>query len=81
VGYAWQTVHSQFPQINLWQADGSHPSAAGLYLAACVFYGVIFHESPEGLDYYGKVDKDSALVLQKIAADTVREERGQWKLP
>jgi hypothetical protein len=81
VGYAWQTVHSQFPQINLWQADGSHPSAAGSYLAACVFYGVIFHESPEGLDYYGKVDKDSALVLQKIAADTVREERGQWKLP
>jgi hypothetical protein len=81
VGYAWQAVHSQFPQINLWQADGSHPSAAGTYLAACVFYTVIFGESPEKLDYYGKVDKSSALTLQKAVADTVLNDEGQWKLP
>jgi hypothetical protein len=81
VGYAWQAVHSHYPQIDLWQADGSHPSEVGTYLAACVFYAVIFNESPEGLDYYGKVDMDSAAALQTVAAEIVLDDNTQWKLP
>ncbi len=81
VGFAWQAAHSQYPQINLWQDDGSHPSPAGTYLAACVFYAVIFHESPARVDYYGKLDKSIALILQKIAADTVLDDKVQRKLP
>jgi hypothetical protein len=81
VGFAWLAVQSQETQINLWQADGSHPNSAGTYLAACVFYAVLFHESPAGLDYDGKVDKNSAMILQKIAADTVFDNGPQWKLP
>jgi len=34
VGYAWQAVRNQYPQINLWQDDGSHPTEEGTYLAA-----------------------------------------------
>jgi hypothetical protein len=81
VGFAWQAVQSKEPQINLWQADGSHPSPSGTYLAACVFYAAIFHESPAGLDYYGKVDRSSGLILQKIAAETVLDDNVQWNLP
>ncbi len=81
VGFAWQAVQSQEPQINLWQADGSHPSPAGTYLAACVYYAVIFHESPAGLDYDGNLDKPIALILQKAAADTVLDDNMQWNLP
>jgi hypothetical protein len=81
VGYAWQSARSQYPLLDLWQADGSHPTRAGTYLAACVFYAVIFNQSPEGLDYYGRVNKSSAMILQKIAADTVLNNSGQWKLP
>src|ERR1035437_6701666 len=35
-GQAWQTVLREDPAIALWETDGSHPSAAGTCLAACV---------------------------------------------
>ena len=47
VGYAWLTAWLQNPQLDLWQADGSHPTEQGTYLAACVFYAVLFRQSPE----------------------------------
>jgi hypothetical protein len=48
-GQAWETVLRQDPTIALWQPDGSHPSAAGTYLAACVLYTRIFGASPVGI--------------------------------
>ena len=33
----------------LFIADGSHPTTAGTYLAACVFYATLYGKSPEGL--------------------------------
>ncbi|HEU5399780.1 MAG TPA: DUF4886 domain-containing protein [Terriglobales bacterium] len=49
VGMAWAEVEKEHPAIELFYKDGSHPSAAGSYLAACVFYATIFGRSPEGL--------------------------------
>ncbi len=54
VGIAWERVRKQLPSLELFHADGSHPSPAGSYLAACTFYAAIFHESPVGLP--GKID-------------------------
>ena len=53
VGESWLRAVDQYPDLILWQADGSHPSEEGTYLTACVFYAVIFHESPNGLAYPG----------------------------
>ena len=49
VGIAWAAVRQQHPSIELYYTDGSHPSAAGTYLAGCTFYATIFHASPVGL--------------------------------
>jgi hypothetical protein len=49
VGIAWQNALKERPDLRLHASDGSHPSAAGSYLAACVFYSLIFHDSPERL--------------------------------
>lgn len=49
VGIAWERVRKQKPFLELFYEDGSHPSAAGSYLAACTFYAVIFQQSPAGL--------------------------------
>lgn len=54
--------------IDLWQDDGSHPTVAGTYLAACVFYGVIFGESPRGLSYHDGLTSNEAAYLQSVAA-------------
>jgi hypothetical protein len=63
VGPAWLATWKQDPQLNLWQEDGSHPNEKGTYLAACVFYAVIYHESPERLFNKSKcVPSDEVLV-------------------
>jgi hypothetical protein len=49
VGIAWERAREQQPLLELFYTDGSHPSAAGSYLAACTFYAAIFHQSPAGL--------------------------------
>jgi hypothetical protein len=66
-GEAWQTVLRANPTIALWQADGSHPSPAGTYLAACVLYARIFDASPVGVADTGGLSPDVAQALQVAA--------------
>ncbi|MEM7417371.1 MAG: hypothetical protein AAF389_17905 [Gemmatimonadota bacterium] len=48
VGLAWAAVRKDHPEIRLFHPDGSHPSPAGTYLAACVFYAVLTGHDPTG---------------------------------
>jgi hypothetical protein len=68
VGPAWSIAVEKHPELSLWQEDGSHPSETGTYLAACVFYAVIFHESPEELSYRADLPKETAKILQTVAS-------------
>lgn len=81
VGYAWLKLHQQNPQLNLWQEDGSHPNETGTYLATCIFYTTLFQKSPEGLSYQGNLASEDALLIQKVAADTVLNDQKAWNLP
>jgi hypothetical protein len=80
VGYAWFVVRRQHPDISLWQDDGSHPSTAGTYLAACVFHAAIFRQSPEGLAFEDGLPPDQARILQAAAAANVLTLKAQWGL-
>jgi len=71
VGAAWQTAVNQYPDLILWQEDGSHPTEQGTYLAGCIFYAVIFHESPNGLTYRADLSRENARIIQSIASSTV----------
>jgi len=46
VDKAWQYMRERNPKFGLYRQDGSHPSPAGSYLAACVFYRTIYGELP-----------------------------------
>jgi hypothetical protein len=81
VGYAWSAAYAKDPRLELWQADGSHPSQLRTYLAACVFYAAIFRQSPEGSSYLAGVPNDTAQVLQATAAHLVLDGPAQWDLP
>ena len=80
VGMAWQRSIRENPDLRLYHEDGRHAGPAGAYLAACVFYAVLFKASPAGLpsrfNIKGKLrvdlDEKSALFLQQIALRTVR---------
>jgi hypothetical protein len=70
VGDAWQAAVSGRLNLGLWQQDGVHPTTAGTYLAACVFYAAIFRQSPVGLSYHDGLSDADAAALQQIAAHT-----------
>jgi hypothetical protein len=46
VGDAWKIALASQPQPTLFSADGSHPSYAGSYLAASVFYSLLYGAPP-----------------------------------
>ena len=71
VGRAWAEIVNDDPNPGLWQGDGSHPTAKGTYLAACVLYAVIFHESPLGLGYHQWISGADATEAQAAAANVV----------
>ena len=48
-GVAWERVFRMEGHPVLHDKDGSHPTLAGSYLAACVFFAVLFDESPVGI--------------------------------
>lgn len=50
VGPAWsEAIKAGISPHTLYDMDGLHPSALGTYLAACVFFSVIYSRSPEDL--------------------------------
>jgi hypothetical protein len=48
VGVVWQSFLRQHDQPVLHDRDQSHPTLAGSYLAACVFFAVLFKDDPIG---------------------------------
>ena len=48
VGTAWRDFMRRHSQPLLHDTDKSHPTLAGSYLAACVFYAVLLDRSPVG---------------------------------
>jgi len=80
VGSAWKYVRDNNPGINLYDADGSHPSLQGSYLAACVFYAAIYRKSPLGSPAIGNISQSNANILQAAAALTVLDSLYQWNI-
>ncbi len=79
VGLAWAAALHGRPTLALHMKDRRHPTPAGSYLSACVFYSVLFHESPHGLtrrisegaNVYISLSQSDATFLQDVAWKTV----------
>ena len=80
VGAAWRTVRETHPEIQLYEPDGSHPSIAGTYLAACVFYSTFFQESCVDATFNSSLDPATAAILRNIASATVLDDIPLWNL-
>ncbi len=78
VGVAWKRVREEYPEIELYTQDESHPSYAGSYLAASVFYSSIFQKSCEASYFIGSLDSTTARRLRTIASETVLDSLGLW---
>ncbi|MBK8035664.1 MAG: DUF4886 domain-containing protein [Verrucomicrobiaceae bacterium] len=70
VGWAWKK--SKDGKKTILSMDGHHANLAGEYLGACVWYEVLFGESPVGLSFIPKgLESEHAAFLQKTAHQAV----------
>lgn len=68
VGLVWQRVVRSEPDLKLWDADGSHASRLGSYLAACVFFKAFYERSPEGNPFRAGLPEGEAARVQRAVA-------------
>ena len=80
VGEAWKSALKKDSSLILHSSDQSHPSYDGSYLAACVFYAVLWNESPIGIYHNKQIDNKKAELLQTIADDVVFNNLEKWNL-
>jgi hypothetical protein len=79
VGEAWARALETVPDLRLHAPDGRHAAPPGSYLAACVFYRVLFDNTPVGLpgrltvegEPVVELSPDRARALQQVAEQTV----------
>lgn len=78
VGVVWKHIRENYPSIELYQADGSHPSVAGSYLAACCFYATIFRKNPGQISNNYGLDANTASIIRNVAKTLVFDQMEQW---
>ena len=79
-GEVWRTVRTNFPSIELYNADESHPSLNGTYLVACSIYSTIYHKSTLGASYVlGGVLAADATNIQTLSSALVLDSLETWQ--
>ncbi len=81
VGRVWRYIRTNHPEIELYQSDGSHPSTAGTYAAACAFYTMFFHRDPDQIGYNPGLDRNISLIIRNAVRSVVYENLTQWQRP
>lgn len=71
IGVGFNTVRAERPDINLFEPDAKHQSAAGSYLKCCINYLVLTGKPFEGEVAACGVATETAAYLQKVAERTV----------
>lgn len=80
VGEAFKKSIALNPSLELYSLDQSHPSLEGSYLAACVFYEVLFHKSVLTSTYTAGVSLANSVFLKQIAHSVVGDSLSTWNI-
>ncbi len=84
VSVVWNYLRQNFPGIELYQADESHPSKEGSYAAACCFYASLFKKDPTLITFNSTISATDASIIRNAAKTQVFDSLQVWdfkKLP
>jgi len=79
VARIWRHLRSTQPAIELYQADESHPTAAGTFAAAASFYSLFFGKTPLGSSYNFTLSPANAATIKTAAAAIVFDSLDYWR--
>ena len=80
VGAVWHYIRDNHPEIDLYAPDGSHPSAAGSYAAACTFYAMIFEKDPTLSTFNFSLPSDEATLIRAAAKAITFDDLSEWNV-
>lgn len=72
-GLAFYDVYTNHPAIDLYDADLTHPSLAGSYLAAMTIFAKITGDDPTAIDFNSTLSAEDAAILKEAARKAVFE--------
>lgn len=78
VGKLWHYIRDNYPEIELYQSDDSHPSMIGSYAAACSFYTVLFRKSPLQITTNCGLEDAIANTIRNAAQNVVFDSLNKW---
>ncbi len=82
VGRVWRHLRTNYPSIELYQSDGSHPSVAGTYAAACSFAVMFFGLDPRTVHYCPTaISQQVADTIRQAVYTVVYSQLPQWRRP
>lgn len=77
-GAVWRNLRTNHPNIDLYSSDGSHPSAAGSYAAACAFYTMIYKKNPTLITWESTLSASDAETIRTAAKTVVFDSIENW---
>lgn len=80
VGATWRHIRQNYPSIELFDPDGSHPSLAGSYAAACAFYTTIFRSDPTFIEFNSSLSTSDALNIKNSVKQIVYDNLPHWNV-
>jgi len=80
VGAAWRYIRQNYPSIELFQADESHPSLAGSYAAACCFYATVFRSDPTFITFNSGLSVSDATAIKYAVKQIVYDHLSDWNV-
>lgn len=78
VGALWNYIRTNYPEINLYAADASHPSLEGSYAAACSMVSIIFRTDPTLITFNSTLDPVVAEKIKLAAQEVVFNNLLEW---
>lgn len=78
VGALWNHIRMNYPTIELYQIDESHPSVEGSYAAACCFYASIFRKDPTTITYDFGIHQPKVDWIRQAAKNIVFNNMSDW---
>lgn len=78
VGMVWQQLR-ETTSIDLYSADGSHPSAAGTYVAASTMAAALLGTDPAAASYGGNIDAADRALIDAAVWSLWQNEPEAWR--
>jgi PKD repeat protein len=80
VGPVWRYLRNTLPSVNLYDADGSHPSLAGAYAAALTIATVITHQNPAVYNTWNNAYPSNASDIANAVKTVVYDSLLYWNV-